>query len=326
MMLYLYILAACLVVFLILLIGFFLLDCDLALKFYSVFLPRKGRLNGKTVWIVGASTGIGEALAWQLAKRNCKLILTSTSKDKLEEVKNSCIERSKGNLTSEDILVEAYDITDYSKNDEAFKRIVEKFGDIDILISNAGKLSTSIVAEEKFEFVQKIMEINFFSHVYITKIVLKHWLAIKERTGVKKLDKQILVTSTGLVIAEMPFLSSYIASKQALNVFFRDVAMQHQKSDGVFVSIALPGPTDSEIIKKGLFSGRNFSQKNLKNMKTERCAHLMLVALANKQFNTWIMNQPYLVGNYVLSIFGSTMIYFLRTFGVESFKKQYFED
>ena len=260
-----------------------------------------------------------------MAKRQCKLILTSTTRSKLEEVKKNCLECSNGTLTSDDILVLAYDISDYSKNDDAFKQIVEKFGDIDILACNAGKISNSVVVEEKFDDVRKTFDINLFSHVYITKLVLKHWLAIKARDGEKTLNKQILVTSSVAVIVQVPFFSSYTATKLSLNAFFHDVAMQHQKKDGIYVTIALPGPVDTPIADKRILQDRKQNTATMKRMKAKRCAHLMLVSLANKMHVTWISNQPSLLMTYIYDSYSYSMIYLFRLFGVESFKKIFFE-
>ena len=67
-------------------------DCDTVLHFYATFAKKpEPRLRGKVVWITGASSGIGEHLAYRLAQCGCKLVLSARRRDELERVKNQCL-------------------------------------------------------------------------------------------------------------------------------------------------------------------------------------------------------------------------------------------
>ena len=80
-----------LLVFIIVVIIILLLDCDLLLKFHEVFGSKpEQKLQGKVVWITGASSGIGECLATELARCGCKLALSARRKEELERVKDKC--------------------------------------------------------------------------------------------------------------------------------------------------------------------------------------------------------------------------------------------
>ena len=67
-------------------------DCDAVLHFYEKFAKKpEPRLRGKVVWITGASSGIGEQLAYRLAQCGCKLVLSARRRDELERVKTQCL-------------------------------------------------------------------------------------------------------------------------------------------------------------------------------------------------------------------------------------------
>lgn len=152
----------------------------------------------------------------------------------MEEVKAECIKRSQGDLKEDDILVLAYDLSNFEESDVSFKKVIEKFGKIDLLVPNAARAYVSEVTDDDFANIQKVFAVNYFAHVYITKLVLNHWLA-------NKLKGQILVTSAIAANLDFfPFASQYSASKRMLNCFYRDVAMQYQKN-GITVTNCLPG-------------------------------------------------------------------------------------
>lgn len=168
---------------------FIRLDCNPLLAAYDQLWQGKNRLRHKTVWLVGSSTGIGEELAFQLAELQCKLILTSTTESKLEKVKEECLKRSRNGLQSDDILVLPYDISDFAKNDEAFEKIISKFGKLDVVCLNAGRFYVGHVSLADFAILRKVFDINYFAFVYITKLVIRHWLH-------SEFKGQILVTSS----------------------------------------------------------------------------------------------------------------------------------
>ena len=140
--------------------------------------------------------GIGEELCYQLAELNCRLILTATTESKLKEVAKECIRRSKNSLKETDVMVRdrqplvarnqgsifpnsypirplqvcAYDISDYAASDTAFKSIISRFGNIDVLVNNAARVFVSKITDDDFDSYEKLTNINYLAQIKITKL------------------------------------------------------------------------------------------------------------------------------------------------------------
>ena len=149
---------------------FLRLDCNPVLAICDKLWQGKNRLRNKIVWVVGSSTGIGEQLAYQFAELHCKLVLTSTSASKLEQVKAECLRKAENGLRPDDILVLPYDISDFPKSDEAFRTIIDRFGKLDVVCLNAARFYGARVEEDDFAKLKKLFNINYFALVYITKL------------------------------------------------------------------------------------------------------------------------------------------------------------
>lgn len=123
-------------------------------------------LNNKTVWITGASSGIGEALAYELASSGARLILSARSQAELERVKNLC-------TSPEKHIVVPLNLEHHQALANQALSVWEEYGPIDILINNAGLSQRYLVADSAFELDKKIMDVNFFGAVALTRPILK---------------------------------------------------------------------------------------------------------------------------------------------------------
>ena len=124
-------------------------------------------LNNKVVWITGASSGIGEALAIELAKHNCKLILSARRKEELDRVAGLT------ELSSDNLLILPIDLEQYEQVELCTQQAMDKFGRIDVLINNGGISQEGLVLETTQVVEQKIMDINYFGNVALSKSVAK---------------------------------------------------------------------------------------------------------------------------------------------------------
>jgi short-subunit dehydrogenase len=185
------------------------------------------KLSQKVIWITGASSGIGEALAYELAKKGSKLILSARRKSELERVKGNCAA-----LAQPDIRILAFDITEPSMLTLNVQGAIQFFGRVDILINCSGVTQRSLIKDTTIEVDRKIMDINYFGPVALSKQLLPYFL--KQKSGYY-VNVSSLTGKFGT-----PFRSGYAASKHALHGFFDALRAEHYK-DNIKVTMVCPG-------------------------------------------------------------------------------------
>ena len=188
-------------------------------------------MNNKVIWITGASSGIGKALALELSLSYAKLILSSRNKAALEAVKNQC-------MHPENIRIVSLDLEKYTQLQEKVSEAVACFGSIDILINNGGISQRSFAVDTSLEVDKKIMDINFFGTIALTKGLLPHF--IERQSG------HYVVISSIVGKIGTPRRSSYAASKHALHGFF-DSLRAEQYHNNIKVTLACPGYVQTNI-------------------------------------------------------------------------------
>jgi short-subunit dehydrogenase len=133
------------------------------------------KVAGKVIWITGASSGIGEALSYLLAKQGAKLILSARRKEELERVKGNCHAK-----VQPDVRVLPIDLEQQSTLKLSTEAAIQIFGHIDILINNGGISQRGLVVETSVDVDRRLMEINYFGTVALTKYLLPHFIKRKK--------------------------------------------------------------------------------------------------------------------------------------------------
>ncbi len=230
------------------------------------------KFKDKVVWITGASSGIGEALAYAFTREGAKTILSSNEPEELERVKQECI-RMGG-----DSAVIEFDLLDTDSIVQAAKQAIGRFGGIDVLINNGGISHRSLTHETDINFDRKILEIDFFSYVTITKEVLPHM--IERGAG------QIAATSSLTGLFGFPLRSAYSAAKHAVKGFFETILLEYREKN-IFVTIAYPGRIRTDISLHALTSDGKPQGKMDKSlaagMPVEKCARIYMNAIYRKK-------------------------------------------
>ena len=188
------------------------------------------QIKDKVVWITGASSGIGEALAYRISQMGGLVVLSARNQEKLEKIAEKA--------GHEKCMILPLDMTDRDSFSFALERVIDKWGRVDILINNAGVSQRAPVSDTKIPVIERIMETNFIGPASLTSLVIPHM--IQRKTGYC-----LFVSSVAGKFAT-PLRSSYSASKMALQGF-TDALRAEVYDDNIKVTLIVPGFVKTDI-------------------------------------------------------------------------------
>jgi short-subunit dehydrogenase len=228
------------------------------------------KLAGKNVWVIGASMGIGNALADALQKKGANLLLSSRSTDLLKAL------ASRLELSPERVL--PFDITDTGTVAETVRKAIDIMGGIDAVVFTAGVSQRSMVAQTRIGVYRDLINLNFLSIVDVTLALLPHMLA--RRSG------HIVVLSSLAGKFGSGNRSGYCASKHALHGFFDSLRAEHRK-DNIDVTLVCPGYIRTAITLRSLTGDgsphNKVDEELLKGMPVDRCANQIIKAIEQRR-------------------------------------------
>ncbi|XP_043480542.1 dehydrogenase/reductase SDR family member 7 [Leptopilina heterotoma] len=271
------------------------LDCDMRLFLKEKLGKPADSLAGKVVWIIGASSGIGENTAYALANSGCKLILSARRTDLLETVKKNCLAGSNKKLTEKDIFVLPFDILDLNAHKKMFDTVLQEFGKLDILVHNTGRSQRANWENIDINVDKEAFDLNVFSIVNLTRVVLKYFL--QQGKG------HVAVNSSIAGIMGVPFSASYTGSKHALHGYFECLRTEKSVSN-IKVTMIVPGPIQTDFLTESFTDtiGEKFGEKtpvSSSKLSPKRCGELIAIALANELSEVWISLSPPLFLSYL---------------------------
>lgn len=188
--------------------------------------------KNKVFWITGASSGIGEALVHACVNRGATVIASSNDMEGLERVKAAC------GKNGDNILAVPFDLSDTTDIDKIAANVHDQTGRIDFLVNLGGVSQRATIEETPLWLDRKIMEINFFGTIALSKAVLPYML--RQDSG------HILVTSSIAGRFGFPLRSAYSSSKQALHGFIETLHLENNKRN-VRGSAIIPGRVKTNI-------------------------------------------------------------------------------
>lgn len=216
--------------------------------------------KGKIVWITGASSGIGEELAYAFSKLGASLVLSARRSAELDRVKQACADPKK-------VFILPLDLEKQEEFPVLVSKVVLQYGRIDVLVNNGGISQRGNAAETAMEVDRRIMEVNYFGNIALTKAVLPQ---MKQQGG-----GHIVVLSS--IAGKFGFFlrSAYSAAKHALHGFYESLRLE-EEGNGIRVTIVCPGKINTNISMNALNREGNAHGVMDHNQKTgmpaDRCA------------------------------------------------------
>ena len=222
--------------------------------------------KNKTALITGGGTGIGEALAYEYAKKGANVILTGRRIEPLQEVQKKCMQ----------LGVEAWCKTvDMEKSetiDELVAWIHEEGHQIDFLLLNAGISQRALTLETDISVDRRLMEVNYFGGIYLVKSLKEMFL----KNGV-----HIAVVSSVSGVFGFPVRSAYCASKHAIHGFYETIALEYPQ---IKTTILIPGRIHTDVSKNALDGKGNatgiMDPGQANGYDVNKCARVAIKAIA----------------------------------------------
>ncbi len=221
----------------------------------------------KVVWVTGASSGIGEALFKALDRRGARVVLSARRWERLAALRAASAEPARH-------AVVPLDLADTGAMPAAVERALAHAGRIDVMVHNAGISQRSLVVDTALEVDRRLLEVNFFGTVALTKALLP---AMLDASG----GRFVVVTSLVGKIGT-PKRSSYAASKHALHGFFDSLRAELWER-GIRVTLVCPGFIRTDLPLHALTGDGSpqgtMDRAQLEGYPPERCAEKILAAV-----------------------------------------------
>eukprot|EP00485_Elphidium_margaritaceum_P003447 CAMPEP_0202695518 /NCGR_PEP_ID=MMETSP1385-20130828/9101_1 /ASSEMBLY_ACC=CAM_ASM_000861 /TAXON_ID=933848 /ORGANISM="Elphidium margaritaceum" /LENGTH=296 /DNA_ID=CAMNT_0049351561 /DNA_START=40 /DNA_END=927 /DNA_ORIENTATION=- len=281
----------------------FFIDADLVTSACHLFRVRyrKQCLRNKTIWIVGASSGVGECLVYECAANGAKCILISSRRqEQLQRVASSVNTR----YPNTQIIVVPFDITTFTA-ESGFEEcrtfimnVIEehKLSDIDILVMNTGITARALCMETSLTVMKRLMDVNVYGIIAFTQSYIQ---CLRDLKWIKASNtnqaRGVYVTSSLAGLVGSPGQGAYALSKHAINGYMRSLRYETSIKDNVHIGLVCPGPfRPTEHSHDGLGSRLNENSGRLlakdmkgKKMTSQRAAELYVTCMAFRITEAW---------------------------------------
>ncbi|TDQ18661.1 short-subunit dehydrogenase [Algoriphagus boseongensis] len=228
------------------------------------------------IWITGASSGIGEAAAKKFSSEGFRVIISARREAELIRVQSAC---ANPNL----VKILPLDLVEIESFETKAKEAISFFGQIDIMLHNGGISQRSLIKETSLEVDRKLMEVNYFGTIALTKVLLPHFIQ-------RKSGHFVVITSLVGKFAS-PYRSSYAASKHALHGFF-DTLRAELFQENIHVSLVCPGFIKTEVSINALTADGtplgSMDEAQAKGMSAEKFADKLFSVIQKKKQEVYI--------------------------------------
>lgn len=245
----------------------------------------------KIIWITGASSGLGEALAYEFSGRGAKIILSGRNEEALNNVSSKI----------DDSRTVIFDISDPKVLQEKVDEAISIFGHIDMVVHNAGVAQNSMAMETLPDVENQILQIDYLSPVSLTKYLLPHFAERKKG--------HIVVISGLLAFINLPGRSTYAAAKGALIGYFGCLRAE-LKSMNINVSVVIPGSLSTNLVNKALTNDGSVTKnrRETSGYSLTRASQKIANSILNKKHQIYIGSRKEFVMWKISSLFPNFII------------------
>jgi len=222
--------------------------------------------------LTGASSGIGRALALQLAEAGANLVLTARREHLLTALKEEILNESK----NAKVYCVPGDITDLSVQERCIETVRENFGKLDALINNAGVGATALIEATSDDLARRLMEVNYFSALSLTR------LAIPLLRNSADKNPMIVFLSSVVGFRGVPHYGAYGAAKFAITGLSESLRAE-LLGDGIDVLLVSPGTTNTEFFDALLESSSKPNMPNHNRVSPESVAKKIVAAMKRRK-------------------------------------------
>ncbi len=253
--------------------------------------------TGKLIWITGASSGIGEALAYELSARGARLILSARNLQELRRVQSAC-------RAPDSHQIVPIDLSQYHGLEVLAEDLWRSHGPIDILINNAGISQRYQALDGMMELDEKIMHTNFFGTIAITRPIAKKM--VERKSG------HLVTISSVLGLYGVQTRTTYAASKHALRGYFHSLRNELFGS-GVVISNIYPGYVTTNVSRNALMANGGAYGKvdpgHASGIRPDACAKRIIKAIENEEAEVVIAKGKEWLGVFLSRYFPSLYRY-----------------
>ena len=252
----------------------------------------KRYFENKTIWITGASSGVGEGFVNHLSQINCRLIISSRRVDELERVKKQ------NESHPSEIDCWPLDLADQESINKTANDVLTEHGSVDLLIHCGGMSQRSMAADTDMSVIRNLMEVNFLGTAELSN-------AVMPRMVEKKSGHQVVVSS---VIGKIgiPSRTGYAASKHALHGYFDALRAEHFE-DNIDITIICPGYIRTNLSKNALLGDGTKNEVTDDNiaggMSVDEFVTKALKKIASRKKEVYIGGFREILGIYVMRFF-----------------------
>ncbi|HUX22558.1 MAG TPA: SDR family NAD(P)-dependent oxidoreductase [Spirochaetia bacterium] len=243
-------------------------------------------LKGKTIWITGASSGIGKAVAKECYALGGRLVLSARNAARLGDLREQLLSAEIGTNPDESaqrIEIAPLDVEQSEEIAATASRVLSRVGGIDIVIHSAGVSQRSAAADTAGSVVRRIMETNFFGVVALTNELLPSFLARGEG--------HIVVVTSAFGKIGAPGRSSYAASKHALHGYF-DSLRSELPEGRIHLTLVVPGAVATGISANAMKSDGSLHGVTdsgiAAGISPERCARAIVRAILHRREEVYV--------------------------------------